>query len=82
MTRRGPGDDLAARVLRGGTLLLVRQLLGAVLAFAGMLALARLLGPAQSGLYFTAFGIVFFAQNITKSLSEKPLREVEQPPSA
>jgi hypothetical protein len=43
MTPRGPGDDLAARVLRGGTLLLVRQLLGAVLAFAGMLAL----GPVE-----------------------------------
>ncbi len=61
-----PPQGLAERVLRGGTVLLARQLLGAVLAFAGMLALARLLGPAQNGLYFTAFGIVFFIQNLAK----------------
>ena len=54
------------RALRGGSVLLVRQVLGAALAFAGMLALARLLGPAENGLYFTAFGIVFFVQNLAK----------------
>lgn len=55
---------LGTRVTRGGTILLLRQLLGAALAFAGMLALARLLQPAENGLYFAAFGIVFFAQNL------------------
>ncbi len=59
-------DGLAARVVSGGSVLLVRQVGGAAVAFGGMLVLARLLGPAESGLYFTAFGIVFFVQNIAK----------------
>jgi PST family polysaccharide transporter len=61
-----PAAGLAAAVMRGGALLLGRQMLGAVLAFLGMLALARLLGPEQNGIYFTAFGIVFFVQNAAK----------------
>jgi PST family polysaccharide transporter len=61
-----PAAALAAGVRRGGAMLLGRQMLGAVLGFLGMLALARLLGPEQNGLYFTAFGIVFFVQNVAK----------------
>jgi O-antigen/teichoic acid export membrane protein len=59
-------DGLAERVVRGGGFLLARQVAGAALGFGGMLVLARLLGPAPSGLYFTAFGIVFFVQNVAK----------------
>ncbi|MFO1144187.1 MAG: oligosaccharide flippase family protein [Amaricoccus sp.] len=64
--RRASAPGLPWPVLRGGALLLGRQLAGAVVAFFGMLALARLLGPAQNGLYFTAFGIVFFVQNVAR----------------
>src|SRR4051795_418679 len=60
------GPDLTLAVARGAALLLGRQVLGAGLAFFGMLALARLLGPAENGIYFTAFGIVFFVQNVAR----------------
>src|SRR6188508_3440850 len=57
---------LTASIVRSGGFLFGRQLLGAVVAFFGMLALARLLGPERTGVYFTAFGIVFFVQNVAR----------------
>ncbi len=42
-----PAASLDAPILRGGALLFGRQVVGAGLAFFGMLALARLLGPAD-----------------------------------
>ena len=57
---------LTAAIVRSGGFLFGRQLLGAVVAFFGMLALARLLGPERSGVCFTAFGIVFFVLYVAR----------------
>lgn len=58
------GTPLRARVMQRGRVLLVRQVAGLIVTLVGMLALTRIIGPADYGVYTAAFTIAFFAQTM------------------
>lgn len=69
MTAGPPGEKdepLTGRALRGGRLLMLRQVAGLLLGLATMLALTRLIGPGPYGLYAAAFAVTFFAQTLAE----------------
>lgn len=50
-------DEIRDQALRGGAYLVVRQAVGMLVKFGGILLLTRLIGPTNYGLYTTAFAI-------------------------
>lgn len=48
---------LRGQAWRGGITLAVRQVLGMAVSFVGLVALARLIGPANYGIYISAFAL-------------------------
>jgi PST family polysaccharide transporter len=52
--------SLRAQVLRGGAYLALRQLLSIVISLVGIVALTRLIGPAEYGRYAGSLAIVLF----------------------
>jgi O-antigen/teichoic acid export membrane protein len=58
--------NLSAAVLRGGRVLVGRQVAGLLLSLLGMLLLTRLIGPTAYGTYSAAFGIIFFLQTMSE----------------
>jgi O-antigen/teichoic acid export membrane protein len=59
-----PSEGFKSRVVRAGSLLIIRQVLGIVMALVGMSVLARALGPANYGLYVTAAATAFYTYTI------------------
>lgn len=50
--------------MRGGAVLLGRQLVSIVIGFGSLIALTRLIGPASYGVYATAYGVYLFAYGL------------------
>lgn len=57
-------QGLRGKVLKGGTLLMGRQLLSMGLSLIGLLMITRVIGPAAYGPYVAALGICQYAQNL------------------
>jgi PST family polysaccharide transporter len=62
---RAPVDQgLRRKVVRGGAMMMGRQLATMGLSLIGLLVISRVIGPAAYGPYVAAFSIYFFAQNL------------------
>src|SRR5215212_3530637 len=57
---------LRERVLRGGTYLILRQVLGLGLSLLGVLVITWLIGPTNYGLYAGATGFLLFLSSVAK----------------
>src|SRR4028118_1110951 len=58
--------SLRTQVLRGGTYLVLRQGLGVVISFAGVLLLTRIIGPKDYGIYAAATAIFLYLQMLSQ----------------
>lgn len=58
--------SLKTQVLRGGTYLVLRQGLGVIISFVGVLLLTRIIGPEQYGLYAAATAIFLYLQILSQ----------------
>jgi O-antigen/teichoic acid export membrane protein len=58
--------SLRAQVLRGGSYLILRQVLSMVITLGGVLLLLRLIGPTNYGLYAGSLGIVSFFYSVSR----------------
>jgi O-antigen/teichoic acid export membrane protein len=58
--------DLKKKVFKGGVYLVLRQLLGAAMALAGVLVIARILGPAEYGIVAIAMSVFYFTTATSK----------------
>jgi O-antigen/teichoic acid export membrane protein len=74
--------SLRSHVLRGGAYLALREMLGIVVRLGGVLALTRLLGPADFGVYAGAAAIVTFLGYIAQWGTEIFLIRREHEPSS
>lgn len=73
-------SELRTRALRGGAFVLVRQALGMVISVASVLFVTRVIGPAQYGIFASAYGIVFFLAGMgTWGVDVYLLRRTEEP---
>jgi PST family polysaccharide transporter len=57
---------LRSQVLRGGTYLVLRQGLGVIISFAGVLLLTRVIGPENYGIYAAATAIFLYLQMLSQ----------------
>lgn len=73
--------NLRQKVLRGGTYLVTRHLLGVAIAFANLLILTRLIGPKNYGLYAAALGMIIYLGNISRLGMDVYLIRHEKDPS-
>lgn len=55
---------LREKVLRGGAYLIVRQVLGLMIGFGGLILLTKLIGASNYGVYASAFGIITYLSNL------------------
>ncbi len=61
---RDPGAGLRQRAFRGGAFLLGRQVFGVVLAMIGEPLIARVIGPAEYGIWVAAVGMFVYSRGI------------------
>jgi PST family polysaccharide transporter len=72
--------SLRAQVVRGGAFLALREGVGLVLRFGGVLALTRILGPTQYGLYAVALSVALLLGTVAQMSVEIRLLRQEQRP--
>lgn len=58
--------SLKTQVMRGGTYLVLRQGLGVIISFGGVLLLTRIIGPEQYGFYAAATAIFLYLQILSQ----------------
>ena len=58
--------NLRTRVFQGASFLILRQGLGMVIGISGVIALTRILGPAEYGVYAVALGVYTYLLNISQ----------------